>query len=348
MAINQSREEREQRVLSAFAQARQDGLRFRAEGLGHRRRQDRDPSPTLTYDMRDWDQVVSYQPQDLVATVGAGLPLSHLNRLLSEHRQWIPLRVADGQDDTVGGAVAAGVDGILRGGYGSFRDRILGLQVLTPGFGSIRVGSQVVKSVAGYNLPRLFIGTRGALGVITEVTLKISPKPRVSHCWIWRGPLQELLGHAREAESLAAPWATLAFIRDWDQGLALRAEWHGRQQTVDYLVERLGPGQADAPLEELASVGEQVVLKGALPRRELGSLLESWGDGFLVAEWQSGGFFGITSARNQAEALIAWIRARSGGVEVLSGPNVGPDHAVPLPEVWRRLKESYDPDGILG
>lgn len=349
MAVEKVRHEREQRVLSRLVQAQEENISFRVQGLGHRQRQSSPSGPAITYHMGEWDQVVSYQPEDLVVTAEAGLPISQLNRLLGEHRQWIPLHVADSQDDTVGGAVASGVDGIWRGGYGPFRDRILGMRVLTPGFGAIQVGSKVVKSVAGYNLPRVFVGTRGALGIITEVTLKVSPKPPLTCCWVWEGPLPELVTQARRLESLVAPWASLTLSREESGHLILRAYWHGRAPTMDFLLGQLGEGQSPSSAEGFGPrTVAPIVLKGAVPRRELEALFKVWGDGYLVAELQFGGIFGAALTVGQAHTIMSWIRQRSGGVEVLSGPNPNVPALPSLPDVWKRLKEAYDPAGILG
>ncbi|MCL5116551.1 MAG: FAD-binding protein, partial [Firmicutes bacterium] len=138
--------------------------------------------PTL--DMSAWSYIRQYDPEDLVMTVGAGTRLSTVSETLARESQWLPLNVPDGGDDSIGGAVATQLDGWYRGGYGPFRDRVLGLRVVTPAFGPIFVGSRVVKNVAGFNLPRLFAGTRGSLGVITEVTLRVSPRPPVEALWV--------------------------------------------------------------------------------------------------------------------------------------------------------------------
>ena len=145
--IRKDRPPHESDLLAVFDEAHREGHRLRILGRGQRGLGE--PKPGTGYPMGAWDRVVAYEPSDLVVTAQAGLTVSALNQVLATREQWIPWGLPDGKDDSLGGALAAGVDGIWQGGYGPFRDRILGLRVLTPGLGAIQVGSRVVKSVAG-------------------------------------------------------------------------------------------------------------------------------------------------------------------------------------------------------
>lgn len=340
--------EREQDLLATFDDVWRQGQTLVVEGLGNRVRRPLEKVSSRIYSLAHWTDIVAYHPADLVVTVEAGITISALNQVMANHAQWLPLTVADGQDDTVGGAVAAGVDGIWRGGYGPFRDRVLGLRVLTPGFGAIQAGSKVVKSVAGYNLPRIFMGSRGSLGVITQVTLKVSPRPKSRWNWVWQGELRDMVAKADELMGWAAPWASIALISDPRYGvIRLWAEWHGVAETVDYLVQMGGPGAPDLPLLQGTWSSREVTLKGAVPRRIIGDFIRTWQDGPLVVEWQSGGFMGSLS-ESGAQRMMYWIRERSGGVEVLSGPGWEQPMAPSLARTWRHLKDAYDPHAILG
>lgn len=346
MVVKKDMRSRERDLLAVFDQIRRDDKPLRIQGLGNRQRESEIAG--TPYVMTDWNSIVSYEPADLVVTAGAGMAVSALNELLAAHEQWIPLRVPDGKDDTLGGAVAAGVDGLWHGGYGPFRDRVLGLRVVTPGLGPIQLGSHVVKNVAGYNVSRLLIGTRGALGVITEVTLKVSPRPPMSWTWIWEGDLDTLIQRAESLRTLAWPWASLSFRFQKGSGIQLRAEWHGRRETIKHLVTTLGAGGPDLPLFSGTPWRDfDVVLKGAVPRRVMADFLRRVDDGLWVVEWQSGRLFG-TASRSQSGRIGEWIRQQGGVLEVLSGPHVGLSTARVLPEAWQRLKAVYDPEGILG
>ena len=337
----------ERDLLAVFDEVRHAHQMLKVKGLGHRSQGTGGSNSWRTYALSEWSDVLVYHPADMVVTVGAGMTLSQLNRILAEYGQWIPLSPPDGQDDTVGGAVAAGLDGIWRGGYGPFRDRVLGLRVLTPGFGAIGVGGAVVKNVAGYNLPRLFFGSHGALGVITQITLKLSPRPQSQWYWAWEGNLDEMVEKAHELMNWAAPWASIAFVADpHNNDIRLWAAWHGVSETIDYLVETKEAGAAHLPLLTRPWEPGPVTLKGAIPRRLIKDLIRGWEEGQLVVEWQSGGFWGTVSEGN-AGRITNWIRESSGGVSVVSGDG---DLTMPfsLTPTWNRLKEAYDPHALLG
>ncbi len=120
-----------------------------------------------------------YMPEDLYVTVGAGTPLAELQRELAKDHLWVPL-VSPWQAATVGGLVATGLSAPLRMrcGYGSVRDLVLAVTVALPNGRVIRAGRPVVKNVAGYDLAKLFVGSHGTLGLIADVTFRITPLPR--------------------------------------------------------------------------------------------------------------------------------------------------------------------------
>ena len=163
------------RVLAEFEQARASGRRLLARGSGLRIGSA--AADWRVVSMRETAGVRRHHPEDLTVEVGAGTTLLELDRYLEPFGQWFPVGIPDGGDDTVGGVVGAGLLGV-ESGYGPVRDRLLGLVAVTPAFGVVRLGASVVKSVAGYNMPRLFWGSRGAFGVILAVTLKLAPRPR--------------------------------------------------------------------------------------------------------------------------------------------------------------------------
>lgn len=123
--------------------------------------------------------IVSYDPTELVITARAGTPLAELNAALDAAGQMLPCEPPHSdQGATVGGMVASGLSGPRRPWSGSVRDYVLGTRVIT-GFGKhLRFGGEVMKNVAGYDLSRLMVGSFGCLGLLTEVSLKVLPKPR--------------------------------------------------------------------------------------------------------------------------------------------------------------------------
>jgi glycolate oxidase FAD binding subunit len=122
--------------------------------------------------------VVSFASADLTVTVGAGLPVAELSKRLAAQRQWLPIDVPNAEQATVGGVVAANVFGPRRYAYGTIRDYLLGVRAVDGQGEAFSGGGEVVKNAAGYNIPRLLVGSLGTLGVITQVTLMVQPLPQ--------------------------------------------------------------------------------------------------------------------------------------------------------------------------
>lgn len=124
--------------------------------------------------------IVTYDPTELVVTARAGTPLSELCAALEAAGQMLPCEPPSFTDDaTVGGMVAAGLSGPRRPWCGSVRDYVLGTRVITGHGKHLRFGGEVMKNVAGYDVSRLLVGSYGCLGLLTEVSLKVLPKPRL-------------------------------------------------------------------------------------------------------------------------------------------------------------------------
>ncbi len=123
------------------------------------------------------DRVLDYQPANLTVRTEAGITLGELNRTLAERGQYVPLDPPCPSRATIGGILATNASGPLRIRYGSARDLLIGIRVALPGGEIVKGGGQVVKNVAGYDLPKLFIGSLGTLGVIVEATFKLAPLP---------------------------------------------------------------------------------------------------------------------------------------------------------------------------
>lgn len=141
---------------------------------------------TSVLDTRSLRGVVSYEPSELVVTVGAGTPLAELEALLATHGQCLPFepphyRWSNGPEGqaaeaTVGGMVASALAGPARASVGSVRDYVLGLQLINGLAQPLTFGGQVMKNVAGYDVSRLMAGSQGTLGLITRVSLKVLPR----------------------------------------------------------------------------------------------------------------------------------------------------------------------------
>ncbi len=120
---------------------------------------------------------VVHNPADLTATAQAGISIADLQRTLGENGQFLPVDPPFSNRATLGGIVAADTFGPNRQGYGTLRDQVLGVTVIHADGTITRGGGRVVKNVAGYDMPKLYIGSLGTLGVIVEVNLRLLPRP---------------------------------------------------------------------------------------------------------------------------------------------------------------------------
>jgi FAD/FMN-containing dehydrogenase len=122
-------------------------------------------------------RLLAHEPADLVATAQAGLSLTEFQKQLAANGQWLPIDPPNDGTATLGGIVAASIAGPQTYSYGPIRAFVIGLRVALADGRLIRTGGDVVKNVAGYDLSKLFTGSYGTLGVITEVTFKLRPLP---------------------------------------------------------------------------------------------------------------------------------------------------------------------------
>lgn len=123
------------------------------------------------------NRVREYEPADLTVTVEAGCPLYTFNQLATQHRQWIPLDPFGSESSTLGAIVATASSGPIRYGFGTPRDWVIGMQIVHAYGLTTRAGGKVVKNVAGYDLCKLYTGSYGTLGVITEISFKLRALP---------------------------------------------------------------------------------------------------------------------------------------------------------------------------
>jgi glycolate oxidase FAD binding subunit len=135
------------------------------------------PRPGLVLGLRRLDRVLEHEPGDLTVTVEAGRTMAALQSALRERGQWLSLDPPDAERATMGGVLATNASGPRRHLYGTARDLLIGITVITADGTVVHGGGKVVKNVAGYDLPKLFVGSCGTLGVIVEVTVKLRPRP---------------------------------------------------------------------------------------------------------------------------------------------------------------------------
>jgi glycolate oxidase subunit GlcD len=193
------------------------------------------------------DQIVEHEPADLIAIAQAGVKLRDFNAKLEENGQWLPLDPPDDGQATIGGVVATGLGGPQQLGYGRPRGTVIGMRVVLADGTVINPGGRVVKNVAGYDLCKLFTGSFGTLGIITQVNFKLRPRPEREATIITRGQLPDLTSNARTildarlfpvaAEIVSPAFAERLGIAARQTSPVLLIRFAGNEKGVSYQVE---------------------------------------------------------------------------------------------------------------
>lgn len=328
--------------------------------------------------------IIDYEPTDLVLSVGAGARFGDIQAVLAEHGQRLPLDAPGGGDATIGGLIATARSGPLRHSAGTLRDLLIGISVAHPSGTVSRAGGMVVKNVSGYDMPRLYHGSLGTLGVITSANFKVLPRPRAEATVIAAFPGSDATFAAWDrVRAEQQPLAAVEVARiDGVWNLATRIE--GREPTVAAIAGRVraalgvdvarreGSDSAAwwtayvALQSELSSLN-QVIVRGGIRPRETRTLVE----GILgameilevsVAHLAASPGLGLVTAildfgeDGSAESLAGVQTVMSGiadTVTILSAPPAwkrGIDVWGLTPDgfdVMRALRDQFDPGRVL-
>ncbi|HUP28647.1 MAG TPA: glycolate oxidase subunit GlcE, partial [Usitatibacter sp.] len=185
--------------------------------------------------------IVAYEPKELVLTVRAGTPVADVEAALDAQRQMLPFEpprfeagTATGRA-TIGGTVAAGLSGPRRPYAGAVRDFVLGTRIVNGKGEDLTFGGRVIKNVAGYDVSRLMAGAFGTLGVITEISFKVLPRPAAESTLAFEMDEAEAIGSVNRWAGQPLPLSATA----WQEG-RLRVRLSGAQAAVDAARKKLG------------------------------------------------------------------------------------------------------------
>ncbi len=196
--------------------------------------------PGVGLDLTGLTNVIDYPARDMTITVQAGLRVAELERILAGENQRLPIDVPHADRATIGGILALNTSGPRRYGHGTLRDYLIGVSVLDDVGNETKAGGRVVKNVAGYDLCKLHIGALGTLGIITQATFKLRPRPAIVagtvsgerleavllalHTSRTRPVVVEILnGRARQSLGQALPegeWVVVAGLEESANGVA--------------------------------------------------------------------------------------------------------------------------------
>ena len=271
-------------AAQAVREAVEQGQRLRVLGSGSRpwlRESAAQASPPADalLQLDQLHKLLWIDPEDRTCCVEAGMSLAALDAALAEHGLMLPL--FDASQGTLGGALLGGGPSLLAAAWGLPRDQVLGATWLLPDGRVVRSGSRVVKSVAGYDVTRLFLGSRGQLAACINLTVRLRPRPSRWAAWVGTTteldePLPKGLWLAVDLPARNGQGSPQRQLRVYSDPLAVPAQLAFDSWTTDEL-----DAQALAPIrEQLQSV-------------------QAWTHGPSGSE-------GIPLAIDRASGLFAW------------------------------------------
>jgi glycolate oxidase FAD binding subunit len=246
-------------------EALSSGTTFEVVGSGSRLGFGRPIHAQARLDLGAFAGIRVYEPHELVLTVGAATPLDEIEALLANEGQRLAFEPPDlgplwglppGQG-TIGGALSVGLGGSGRVTAGAPRDHFLGFKAVS-GFGeAFAAGGRVVKNVTGYDLPKLMAGSFGTLGLMTEVTIKVLPRPEATTTLAAVG-LGEAAAVRAMGEALSGPFQVTAAAH-------LPADLSGEAPLTLFRLESVPPSLAAATEALAARLGTELVALNEAP-----------------------------------------------------------------------------------
>ncbi|MEW7982522.1 MAG: glycolate oxidase subunit GlcE [gamma proteobacterium symbiont of Phacoides pectinatus] len=302
------------------------------------------------FDVAEHSGIVSYKPTELVITARCGTSMEEILAELAEHGQICPFEppLMSGSS-TLGGILACNLSGPARPWLGSIRDAVLGVHLINGKGEYLRFGGQVIKNVAGYDVSRLQAGALGTLGVITEVSFKVLPKPVASATAMLEMDAATAIKQMNQLAGQPTPISGAAW---WDGRLYLR--FQGASRAVAEAVKQQG-GESVAEADPLwEGLTEQTIdyFQGDAPlwRFSLNANADHFfADQPWLIDW-GGNQRWLRGTFDQAELESLAQQARGHVTLFRDGDRSGEVHQT-LPvvqqKILKNLKAAFDPKGIL-
>jgi glycolate oxidase FAD binding subunit len=313
-----------------------------------------------------------YEPADLTLTAKAGTPMATLATQLHANAQWLPFDPPHADERTLGGLVATGESGPLWMGYGELRNHVLGLTLVTGDGRTLHLGGRVVKNVAGFDLLKPVVGSRGRLGVVTSVCVRAFPEPARERLLVLRADAAQALVPAALAIGTAPVMPVSCVIATGlggERGARLLVRLHGADATVEAdrksLERHCGvtfeaapdPAATLAAARDHATTDALVLGISVLPSRlpeAFAAVDDLLGERRLVADTYRGSMRlsavedeakGIGRLRARVEALGGTLAARS--TRGMDAKSLGSGVPAPAASLTKSLEQVFDPKGVL-
>jgi glycolate oxidase FAD binding subunit len=301
-------------------------------------------------DVSGYAGIVAYEPRELVLTVKAGTRLADIERALAAEGQALAFEPPRfGEAATIGGTVACNLSGPRRPYAGAARDFVLGARIVNGKGEDLSFGGRVIKNVAGYDVSRLMAGALGTLGVLTELSFKVLPGPAAEATLAFEMDEARMIETVNKWAGQPLPLSATA----WEAGV-LRVRLSGAASAVAAARAKLGGTDVadgpsyweglrehrlpffggDRPLWRLSVAQTAAPIAAGHPQ------LIEWGGGL---RWVSGPL-DVSRARECAAAARGHATLFRGGNR---GAGVFHPLAPAIAKIHRRLKEAFDPAGIL-
>ncbi|MDO3720821.1 glycolate oxidase subunit GlcE [Marinobacter sp. chi1] len=332
--------------------ARDSGHKLNIVGGNTKAFMGRDADPDAgTLNVCEHTGIVEYHPVELVLTVRAGTTIREIEAALAEHGQALHFEPPHlGEGATIGGTFAANLSGPARPWAGSVRDQVLGVRLINGKGEHLRFGGQVMKNVAGYDVSRLQAGALGTLGVMTEISLKVMPKPAATMTLVQEMSLEGAIPYMNQRAAEPKPITGACWV---DGKVYLRLS--GARSAVEATANKW-PG---AILEDdgafwrsIQDFQHEFFAGNDVPlwRFSVGSIADNPGvEGSWLIDWAgSQRWF-----RGDAEqsGLEPMARAAGGQVSLFRGGDRSGEVMHHQPEalkgIQRRVKNAFDPDNIF-
>lgn len=360
--------DKSQQLLDQVQQAIADRSTLNIVGGASKCFMGRETTADAILNTREHSGIVSYQPVELVLTARAGTPLAEIHNELDKHKQmlafeppmfsrFVPESSVAQTGATIGGTLACNQSGAARPWCGSVRDAVLGIRLIN-GLGEhCRFGGQVMKNVAGYDVSRAQAGALGTLGLITEISLKVMPKPDLSKTLTQAMNAERAIQIMNTVAGRAQPLSAAC----WVEG-QLYLRWSGVTSAVDKASQRFINEFGGQFVDEAESFWGEInnhqhrYFEGtdSLWRFSVNSTASHWleSERWLI-DWGGSQRWlrGSAGELNDFATLESQASNAGGQVGLFRGGNrtaeVFASQPTAIKQLHQRLKAAFDPSGLF-